>query len=107
MADSGNAMEITLRDVYEAQLRAAEQVTQLTAQVGQLAARVDERLDSGQQRLDDHENRIRVLEARPAVSGDVETRLRALEQARWKLAGAVVLLSMLASWAEWVLFAHK
>ena len=99
--------QITLRDVYEAQLRATEQVASLAAQVGQLATRVDERLDSGSRKLDDHEARIRVLENAPDVPADIEGRVRALEKMAWRLVGAFAAVNFLAVLAEWLVWAHR
>jgi hypothetical protein len=99
--------QITLRDVYEAQLRTAEQVASLASQVSQLTARMDERLDTGTKKMDDHELRIRVLEGAPDVPADLETRVRSLEKLAWKLIGAFAAVNALAVLAEWFLWAHK
>lgn len=102
MADG---MEITLRDVYNAQQRTAEQLTSLTAQVTQLTTRIDERLDSGQRRMDDHETRLRGLEH--AVPPDMTARVTALEKMAWKLVGAFGAINALAVLVEWLIWAKK
>lgn len=43
----------------------------------------------------DHEQRIRVIEAKPDVTDDVEQRIRSLEANRWKLAGGIAIVSTL------------
>lgn len=98
-------MEITLRDVYDAQQRTAEQLSGLAAQVTLLTGRIDERLDSGQRKMDDHETRLRDLEH--AVPPDVAARLSALERLAWKLIGAFAAVNALAVALEWLLWTHK
>ena len=98
-------MEITLRDVYDQQLRTGDQVSQLRGDVSTLKATVDERLGHGQRKLDDHENRLRVLEA--AVPERLELRVTALERLAWKLIGAFAAINIVAALAEWFLGLHK
>jgi hypothetical protein len=98
-------MEITLRDVYDAQLHTAEQLAALTAQVSQLGARVDERLDSGQRRIDDHEGRLRGLEH--SIPANAEARITALEKLAWKLIGAFAAVNATAVLLEWLIWSKK
>ncbi len=69
MPESG----ISLLAVYD-------KVSSIDTKVEALMARVDERLQSGADKIDDHEN-----------------RLRGLEQARWRAAGAYALISFATS----------
>lgn len=82
-------MEITLRDVYDQQLRIADQVSQMRGDLSVHSARVDERLDNGQRKLDDHETRMRAIEE--ALPTALDARLTALERFRWGAAGAATL----------------
>jgi hypothetical protein len=66
--------QITNRDLYEAQRATEQQLGGLALQVATLVAEwraVGDRLDSGSERMKDYEGRLRLL-----------------EQARWKAAGA-------------------
>lgn len=65
---TGDGMEITLRDVYDATQQAAGQISGVSAQVSELKATVELRLDNGQKRMDDMELRLRAEEQRPRVS---------------------------------------
>lgn len=98
-------MEITLRDVYEAQLKTAEAVALIAGEMKQLTARVDERLETGQRKMDDHEQRLRHIEA--AVPTDIETRVTALEKMAWKMVGAFAAINALAVVIEWILLNRK
>lgn len=89
--------QITNRDLYEAQRQVEQQLGGLALQVATLVAEwrgVGERLDSGSTRMGDH-----------------ETRIRALEQARWKAAGAAAMVSTVTGGAagallSWLLTRH-
>jgi hypothetical protein len=78
--------EITLRDVYDQQLRTAEQVAQMRADLHAHTARVDERLASGQRRMEDHEGRVRLLEQ--LMPERLSDRLTSLESDRDKSRGS-------------------
>ncbi len=70
------------------------EVSDLRGDIRALTARIDERLDSGGRRMDDYEGRLRVLEA-----------------ARWRAAGAYALISLavsgvVASLLVWALSRH-
>jgi uncharacterized membrane protein len=97
-------MEITLRDVYDQQLRTGDQVSQMRGDLGTLTARVDERLASGQLTMTDHEARLRALEV--AVPDRLEVRVTALERLAWKLIGAFAAINVVAVVAEWLLTRH-
>ena len=88
MTDDGR-VEITLRDVWDAQHASTVQLTAIGVQLATLTTRVDGRLDAGQ-----------------LVATDHEARLRLLEKFRYTLIGAVVALQALAATAEY-LFTHK
>lgn len=88
MTDDGR-VEITLRDVWEAQHGNAAQLTAISTQLASLTTRVDGRLDTTQLTITDH-----------------EARLRLLEKFRYTLMGAVVALQVLAVAVEYML-AHK
>jgi hypothetical protein len=88
VTDDGR-VEITLRDVWEAQHDSAVQLSAISTQLASLTTRVDGRLDTAQQTTTDH-----------------EARLRLLEKFRYTLMGAVVALQVLAGTAEY-LFTHK
>lgn len=97
--------DITLWDVWQSQQAAASQITALTAEVRHLAARADEHHEDDKRDLADKEQRIRALEA--AVPQNLESRLSAAEQFRWKFAGALVIISMAVSaLMEWLVFAR-
>lgn len=66
--------QITNRDLYVAQRDTEKQISELTTSVATLVAEwrsVGDRLDSGSDRMTDHESRLRLL-----------------EQFRWRIAGA-------------------
>ena len=89
--------QITNRDLYEAQRDTEKQLGGLALQVATLVAEwrnVGGRLDSGTIKMNDH-----------------ETRIRALEQAKWRAAGAAGSLGALAGGAtgsllSWLLARH-
>lgn len=89
--------QITNRDLYEAQRDTEKQLGGLALQVATLVAEwrgVGERLDSGSVKM-----------------ADFETRLRSLEQARWKAAGIAAAVSTVAggsagSLLSWLLARH-
>lgn len=71
--------QITNKDLYDAQRATEKQVGDLAVSVATLVAEwrgVGSRLDSGGKKMD-----------------DFETRLRLLEQAKWKAAGAAAVVS--------------
>jgi hypothetical protein len=72
--------EITLRDVYDAQQAENGQLMSIGTQLATLTARVDERLGSGARKMEDHESRV-----------------RSLEQFKFKLVGAAVAASAVSS----------
>ena len=98
-------VEITLRDVWNAQHETTVQIAAIGTQLATLATRVDGRLDAGQTTMADHEVRMRLLEKAPSAA-DHEGRVRALEKFRYTLVGGVVMLQAMAMFAEY-LFAHK
>ena len=98
-------MEITLRDVYDQQLRTGDQVSQMRGDLSTLTATVDARFDTGSRKLDDHEGRLRTLEA--AVPERLELRVTALERLAWKLIGAFAAINLCAVVAEWYLGLHR
>jgi len=74
--------QITNRDLYEAQRATEQQLGGLALQVATLVAEwrgVGERLDSGSERMRDY-----------------ETRIRLLEQFRWRMAGGSALAGALS-----------
>jgi hypothetical protein len=89
--------QITNRDLYEAQRDTEKQLGGLALQVATLVAEwrgVGERLDSGSDRM-----------------RDFETRLRVLEHARWRAAGAYAAVSTVTGGAagallSWLLARH-
>ncbi len=89
--------QITNRDLYEAQRDTEKQLGGLALQVATLVAEwrgVGERLDSGTVKMGDH-----------------ETRIRLLEQAKWRAAGAAAPAGTLAggaagSFLSWLLTRH-
>jgi len=89
--------QITNRDLYEAQRDTEKQLGGLALQVATLVAEwrgVGERLDSGTLKMT-----------------DLETRVRVLEQSRWRAAGVVAALGTLsgggaATVATWLLSRH-
>lgn len=93
-------VEITLRDVYEAQQQTQAQVSAAVGQLALLTAQVSERLDHGQRKLDDHELRIRQAEQLPKVSPakfeTLETRVGALESFKAKMIGIGTVGAILA-----------
>ena len=93
-------IEITLRDIYDAQQQTRADVGSLGAQLRQLDATVTLRLDSGQRKMDDFENRLRAGEQAPKVSpqlfGQLEGRVTQLEKFRWMLLGAAGSVGALA-----------
>jgi len=105
---TAGGMEITLRDVYDAQQAGRTEVAALGAQVSQLTATVNLQLAAGNQRMDDHESRIRVGELAPKVSREehdaLERRVGSLETSRAKLAGMWTVLAVVAgalsAWIE-------
>jgi hypothetical protein len=107
-------MEITLRDVYDAQQAGRTEMAALAAQVSQLTATVNLQLAAGNLRIDDHESRIRAGELAPKVLREeheaVTRRVRSLETSRAKLTGVWAALSVLAgvaaAWAEHLLSGH-
>jgi hypothetical protein len=79
--------EITQRDVYD-------RIAAVDTKVETLIARMDERLDHGSRKLDDHEGRLRLL-----------------EQAKWKSAGAAAAVGTVTggvagSLLSWLLSRH-
>lgn len=75
-----------------------EMLTELRAvhsTVDRLAATLDPAMSDLRTDVNDHETRIRVIEALNLK--DVPLRVRALEQARWKAAGGIAILSALVS----------
>ena len=106
--------QITNRDLYEAQRDTEKQLGGLALQVATLVAEwrgVGERLDSGAEKMRDIETRLRAAEARPAIPPDIETRLRVIEQARWRASGVVAALGTLSGGgagavATWLLSRH-
>ena len=89
--------QITNRDLYEAQRATEQQLGGLALQVATLVAEwrgVGQRLDSGGRKMDDFEGRLRLL-----------------EQARWKAAGAAAAAGMVTGGAtgtllSWLLTGH-
>ena len=78
---------VTQQDIYD-------RIADVDVKVEKLIARVDERLDHGGRKLDDH-----------------EARLRLLEQAKWRAAGAAGSVGALAGGAagsllSWLLARH-
>ena len=88
VTDDGR-VEITLRDVWEAQHDSAVQLSAISTQLASLTTRVDGRLDTAQLTTADH-----------------EARLRLLEKFRYTLMGAVVAVQVLAGAVEYLL-THK
>ena len=88
MTDDGR-VEITLRDVWNAQHDNTIQLTAIGVQLATLTTRVDGRLDSAQ-----------------VTSSDHEARLRLLEKFRYTLLGTVVAFQVLAGTVQY-LFTHK
>ena len=76
MAAPDAPLVITLRDVYDAVTRLSERVTSLSGELAYLRTK----LDSGDQDRADH-----------------ESRLRALEQRRWPLQSAALVVSILSA----------
>ena len=79
--------DISLLAIYD-------KVASVDSKVGALTARVDEQLAHGQRKMDDH-----------------ETRIRLLEQAKWRAAGAAGTVGALAGGAagsllSWMLTRH-
>ena len=99
MTDASARMEITLRDVYEAQQQTNTQVGGLVTQLAQFTASVGARLDSGQRTFAEHKERLRAVEqapkADPAQMADHENRIRSLE--KWKYGLPLASLLALAS----------
>lgn len=89
--------QITNRDLYEAQRDTERQLGGLALQIATLVAElrgVGERLDSGSVKM-----------------ADYETRLRLLEQWRWRMAGGAALLGALsgggvAAFVEYLIGRH-
>ena len=89
--------QITNRDLYEAQRATEQQLGGLALQVATLVAEwrgVGQRLDSGSEKMRDYEGRLRLL-----------------EQARWKAAGAAGAVGALAGGSTgallaWLLAGH-
>jgi hypothetical protein len=89
--------QITNRDLYEAQRDTEKQIGALALQVATLVAEWrghGERLDSGSKKMRDQEGRIRLL-----------------EQAKWKAAGAAAVVSTVTGGAagallSWLLERH-
>lgn len=108
MPDDGR-MEITLRDVYEAQQSTGAQVAAVVGQLAILTAQVTGRLDSGQKKLDDHEQRIRAGEQSPKVPPEdfskLGDRVSDLESWRGKAVGVGLTLTAMTGVAA-VLVAH-
>ena len=92
-------VEISLRDIYEAQQQTNANVAGLATTVAQFTAGVTARLDSGQRHISDLEERTRVLEQAPKVGpaqvAALEERVRMLERVWWKLAGALLVVNVL------------
>ena len=101
MADDGR-VEITLRDVWNAQHETTVQLTAIGVQLATLSTRVDGRHDATLLTTSDHETRLRVLESAPSAA-DHEGRVRALEKFRYTLVGGVLMLQALAVFAEYLL----
>ena len=87
-------MEITLRDIYDAQQRTDGRLETMSAQLATHAATTSARLDSGQRGLDDHETRLRALEGR--VPADLTGQVASLQKFRWSLMGAAVSIGALS-----------
>lgn len=89
--------QVTNRDLYEAQRDTEKQLGGLALQVATLVAEwrgVGERLDSGNEKMRDYESRLRIL-----------------EQAKWKAAGAASLAGTIAGGTtgallSWLLTRH-
>lgn len=84
-----NGVTITLEQMYN-------EIRDLTAQVTRALGKLDESTRD----VADHESRLRSLEGATDVEhrvSDHETRLRMIEQWRWKFAGALLVVSVVAS----------
>ena len=89
--------QITNKDLYDAQRATERQLGDLAVSVATLVAEwrgVGQRLDSGSEKMGDH-----------------ETRLRMLEQAKWRAAGAVTLAGTIGgggagAFLSWLLSRH-
>ena len=107
-------LEITLRDVYDAQQDTGKAVAALAGRLDSLVTGVTARLDSGGVQLADHETRLRSLEQvdvdaikenredLKALAGKVES----LEKFRWMLLGALILLQAVGAVADYVITHH-
>lgn len=97
-------MEITLRDIYDAQQRTEGRIETMSAQLATHAATTTARLDSGQRDLEDHESRLRTLEAR--VPADLAGQVTSLQKFRWSLLGAAGSIGALSGVIAALLTSH-
>jgi hypothetical protein len=93
-------MEITLRDVYDAQQAGRSEVSALAGKVEVLTSTVALQLAAGNTRMEDHERRLRAAELAPKVNraelDRVAGRVASLESSRAKLTGIWMTLSVTA-----------
>jgi hypothetical protein len=97
-------MEITLRDIYDAQQRTEGRLETMTAQLATHAATTAARLDAGQAQREDHETRLRVLEGR--LPADLTGQVSSLQQFRWFIMGGAMSVGALSGVVAALLTAH-
>lgn len=77
---------ITLRDIYDQQLRTSAEVSAVRTDVAALTARVEVQFDHGARKMNDHDARLRDVEAR--IPERLSERLTSLETDRDKGSGS-------------------
>lgn len=83
MTESGS---ITLRDIYDQQLRTSAEVAAVRTDVAGLTARVEVQFDHGSRKMSDHDARLRDLEGR--IPERLSERVTSLETDRDKGSGS-------------------
>ncbi len=105
---------VTVADLYRELVGMRTDVAKVLTRL----ERVDERNHSADQIHTDHEGRIRagehdlnklqsVSETLVRDSADMQGRLRSLEKFRWQIAGALILIEILAVAVQYALFSRK
>ena len=93
--------DVTISDLYHELVGLRTDVAQMLTKM----ERVEERSAAFDRGLADHETRVRALEN--AVPSSLEVRIMALEKFRWQIAGALVVIQVLAVVIEYFLLSAK
>jgi len=95
------ASGVTISDLYHELVALRADVAAALSKM----ERANERAATAERLQADHETRLRTLEN--AVPSSLEVRMMALEKFRWQIAGALVVLNVMAIIIEWFIFSPK